>query len=351
FDAVVTDLLMPDGSGMDDLRAARERDESTQGRMNTAHPTTQQAVEAMRLGAYDYVQKPYNNAELLAALEKALEKRALLTENRVRRAEVHGGAALHGLVGKSASVKRLRAMIEKVAATPSSVLVTGESGTGKELVARAIHKLSPRSDAPFVVVNCGALPESLMESELFGHEKGAFTGATAAKPGLVRAAHGGTLFLDEIGELPLPLQVKLLRTLQEKAVRPVGGERELPVDVRVLAATNRDLEEEVREGRFRQDLFYRLNVIRVHTPALRERPEDIPLLAAHFLEKQSALMGQKRALGPAALKRLLEQDFPGNVRELENLIARGATLASGELIEPGDLGFADPVRAPSEPTL
>jgi two-component system, NtrC family, response regulator PilR len=351
FDAVITDLRMPDGSGMDVLRAARERDDSTQVLMITAHATTEQAVEAMRLGAYDYVQKPFENEELLAALEKALEKHALVAENRVLRAEVLGGAGLHGLVGKSASIQKLRAMVEKVAATPSSVLVTGESGTGKEVVARAVHRLSPRAEEPFVVVNCGALPEALMESELFGHEKGAFTGAIAAKPGLFRAAHGGTLFLDEIGELPPPLQVKLLRTLQEKAVRPVGGEKELSVDVRVLAATNKNLEVEVKEGRFRQDLFYRLNVIRVHTPSLRERPEDIPVLASHFLERQSALMGQRRALSPAALKSLLSQDFPGNVRELENLIERGATLASGEFIEPADLGFVEPEPAPREPAL
>jgi two-component system response regulator PilR (NtrC family) len=355
FDAVITDLLMPDGSGMDVLRAARERDESTQVLMITAHATTEQAVEAMRLGAYDYVQKPFNNDELLAALEKALEKRALVTENRVLRGEALGESGRYGLVGRSLAMQRLRALIEKVAATPSSVLITGESGTGKEVVARAIHRLSPRADGPFVVVNCGALPESLMESELFGHEKGAFTGATSAKPGLFRAAHGGTLFLDEIGELPLPLQVKLLRTLQEKAVRPVGGEKELPVDVRVLAATNKNLEEEVREGRFRQDLFYRLNVIRVEMPPLRARREDIPLLAQHFLEKHAALVGERRTLSPAALRRLLELDFPGNVRELENLIERGATLASGEVIEPADLGFFDeptpPAPAgPTEPT-
>jgi two-component system, NtrC family, response regulator PilR len=351
FDAVITDLLMPDGSGMDVLRAARERDESTQVLMITAHATTEQAVEAMRLGAYDYVQKPFNNDELLAALEKALEKRALVSENRVLRAEVQRGTGLHGLVGKSESIQRLRALVEKVAATPSSVLVTGESGTGKEVVARALHHSSPRADGPFVVVNCGALPEALMESELFGHERGAFTGAIAAKPGLFRAANGGTLFLDEIGELPLPLQVKLLRTLQEKTVRPVGGQKELPVDVRLLAATNKNLEEEVQTGRFRQDLFYRLNVIRVHTPSLRERREDIPLLVAHFLEKQAALTGRRRALSPAAMKDLLARDFPGNVRELENLIERGATLASGEVIEPEDIADDGSELEREQPTL
>ncbi|HEY8430182.1 MAG TPA: sigma-54 dependent transcriptional regulator, partial [Sandaracinaceae bacterium] len=332
LDAVITDLALPDGSGMDVLAAARERDESVQVVMITAYGGTEQAVEAMRLGAYDFIQKPFRNHELLALIEKALEKRRIVDENRALRAKVEGSWRAGALVGKSEAMRRVMDMVRRVANARTSVLITGESGTGKEMVARALHEHGDRASGPFVVVNSGALPEALMESELFGHEKGAFTGATARSEGLVRAAHGGTLFLDEIGELSLGLQVKLLRVLQERKVRPVGGSKEVEVDIRIVAATNRDIERQVAEGTFRQDLFYRLNVIRLHLPPLRERPEDIPLLAAHFVQKHGALAKKRLELTPEALRWLMQQPYPGNVRELENVIERAVTLAVGDRI-------------------
>jgi two-component system response regulator PilR (NtrC family) len=301
FDVVVTDLLMPDGSGMEVLDTARAKDDSTQVVMITAHATTEQAVEAMRRGAYDYVQKPFRNDELRATVEKALEKRAIVGENRALRAEVASAFRRGPIVGKSAAMERIMQIVARVASAPTSVLVTGESGTGKELIARALHDLGDRRAGAFVAVNCGALPEPLLESELFGHEKGAFTGASAAKEGLFRAAHGGTLFLDEIGELAASLQVKLLRVLQDRRVRPVGAQREIEVDVRVVTATNRDIQADAVAGRFRQDLYYLLNVIHLHAPALRERPEDIPLLAEHFLVKHGALHGKRLTFSPEAI--------------------------------------------------
>ncbi|MEM1417356.1 MAG: sigma-54 dependent transcriptional regulator, partial [Myxococcota bacterium] len=333
YDAVVTDLLMPDGSGMDVLRGARSRSPETQVVLITAYAATERAVEAMRDGAYDFLEKPFKNDVLLATLEKALEKRRLLGENRQLRSR-----ATRPLIGVSPAMDDLRRLIGRAAKAPSSVLVTGESGTGKELVARALHDESPRWEKPFVVVNCGALPEALMESELFGHARGAFTGAGGAKEGLFRAADGGTLFLDEVGELPLALQVKLLRVLQERKVRPVGGERERPVDVRVVAATNRDLEAEVSERRFREDLFYRLNVIRLELPALRERPEDITPLAAHLLAKHASLQGRgAMRFSEEAVASLAARQFPGNVRELENVVERAVALSEGLEIGTEDL--------------
>ncbi len=337
FDVIVTDLSMPDGSGMDVLRAARERDDATQVILITAYATTEQAVEAMRLGAYDYIQKPFKNHELLGTIEKALEKRAIVKENASLRVRVHEAQRTGELIGKYPPMLRIMELVRKVSKAPTSVLVTGESGTGKEIVARSLHELSDRNARSFIVVNCGALPENLMESELFGHEKGAFTGAVSKKEGLVRAADGGTLFLDEIGELPLALQVKLLRVLQERKVRAVGADEELAVDVRVVAATNRDLEAEVEAGRFRQDLFFRLNVIRVRLPPLRERREDIPLFAERLLQKHGLLQGKKLTISPEALRRLVSLPYPGNVRELENIIEHAVTLASGHVIELEDL--------------
>jgi len=342
FDAVVTDLLMPDGSGMDVLTATRTRDDSTQVLMITAYATTEQAVEAMRKGAYDYVQKPFKNDALLATLEKAVEKRRILAENRTLRAEVDGKLRGGDLVGRSQAMRDLRTYLERAARTRSSVLITGESGTGKELVARALHYRGPRAAHPFVVVNCGALPEALMESELFGHERGAFTGAVRSEPGLFRAAAGGTLLLDEVGELPPGLQVKLLRALQERAVRPVGGPKEEPVDVRVIAATNRDLEQAVKAGEFREDLFYRLNVLRIHVPPLRERREDIPLLAEHLLSKHAVLAGRQVSLTAEARTALTRRAFPGNVRELENVIERAVALSLGEELTLQDF---EPIQA------
>jgi two-component system response regulator PilR (NtrC family) len=328
FDLVITDLAMPDGSGMQVLEAAKRRDDALQVIMITAFASTEQAVEAMRLGAYDYIQKPFKNNELLAQLEKALEKSSIVHENRTLRAHVKGSYRIGDLVGKGARMQAVMELVRRVASGRSSVLITGESGTGKEVVARALHQTGERASLPFITVNCGALPENLMESELFGHEKGAFTGASSRKDGLIRAAHGGTLFLDEIGELPTPLQVKLLRVLQERKVRPVGGQQEIEVDVRVVAATNRDVESAVREGSFRQDLFYRLNVIRIQLPPLRERKEDVPTLAAHFLQKHSAIEGKRLSFSPEALTWIAQQEFPGNVRELENVVERAVALAT-----------------------
>ena len=285
FDVVVTDLMMPDGTGIDVLESATAHDATTQVVMVTAYATTERAVEAMRKGAYDYLNKPFLNEALLATVDKAAEKGRILRENRYLRSRI---SDVRQLIGVSPAMDRLRELINRAAPSSSSVLVTGESGTGKELVARALHDRSPRASKPFVVVNCGALPPNLMESELFGHERGAFTGADKKKQGLFRAAEGGTLFLDEIGELPLEVQVKLLRALQERAIRPIGGDQEVAVDVRVLAATNRNLEEEVRAGTFREDLFYRLNVIRLEIPPLRERHEDIRPIAEHLLAKHAA---------------------------------------------------------------
>ncbi|MFA9410851.1 MAG: sigma-54-dependent transcriptional regulator [Deltaproteobacteria bacterium] len=344
YDVVITDLVMPDGTGMEVLDAVRTRSADTQILMVTAYATTEQAVEAMRKGAYDYVQKPFKNHELLATLEKALEKRAIVAENQTLRAEVKARWSEGQLIGKSAAMGRLRDLIERLSSTTANVLITGESGTGKEMVARALHFQSPRAEEAFVVLNCGAIPENLIESELFGHIKGAFTGATAAKEGLFRAADGGTLFLDEIGELPLPLQVKLLRVLQDQKVRPVGGSTEVEVDVRVVAATNRDVESEVEAGTFREDLFYRLNVIRIEVPPLRERPEDIPVLAGYFLEKHMALQGRRLEFSPEAMRWLAQQSYAGNVRELENIVERGVTLAPGNTVSREDLGDTHPSK-------
>jgi two-component system response regulator PilR (NtrC family) len=344
YDVVITDLVMPDGTGMEVLDAVRARSKDTQILMITAYATTEQAVEAMRKGAYDYVQKPFRNHELLATVEKALEKHDIVAENETLRAQVKSRWTEGQLIGKSEAMERLRDLIKRVANATSSVLITGESGTGKEMVARALHFQSPRADQPFVVLNCGAVPENLIESELFGHVKGAFTGATAPKEGLFRAADGGTLFLDEVGELPPPLQVKLLRVLQDRKVRPVGGSNEVEVDVRVLAATNRDVEQEVAAGRFREDLFYRLNVIRIEVPPLRDRTEDIPILAEYFLHKHAALQGRRLEFSTEAMRWLAQQSYAGNVRELENIVERGVTLARGNVVQREDLGDTHPSR-------
>ena len=344
YDLVITDLVMPDGTGMEVLDAVRSRSADTQILMITAYATTEQAVEAMRQGAYDYVQKPFKNHELLATLEKALEKRAIVAENQTLREQVKALWSEGQLIGKSPAMDRLREMIKRVANATTSVLITGESGTGKEMVARALHFQSPRAEEPFVVLNCGAVPENLIESELFGHVKGAFTGATGAKEGLFRAANGGTLFLDEVGELPPPLQVKLLRVLQDRKVRPVGGSAEVEVDVRVLAATNRDVESEVEAGSFREDLFYRLNVIRIEVPPLRARPEDIPVLADYFLQKHAALQARRLEFSPEATRWLAQQSYAGNVRELENIVERGVTLAPGNTVNREDLGDTHPSK-------
>ncbi len=337
---VLTDLVMPDGSGLDLLTAAKERNPSTEVIVMTAHSTVEAALDAMRRGAYDFVAKPFQNAELRLLVGRALEKSAIVVENarlRAQLAEARPDDPLEQL-GKSPAMRAIADIIRRVAASRTTVLITGESGTGKERIARAIHATSDRSKKPFLVVNCGALPENLMESELFGHEKGAFTGASGKHSGLFREAEGGTLLLDEIGELPLNLQVKLLRALQERKVRPVGATAEIAVDVRVIAATNRDVEKDVAEGRFRQDLYYRLNIIRIEVPPLRTRTEDIPSLVDHFVHRFAEEHGKAvRGLAQEALRAVLAYPFPGNVRELENAIERALTLAAGPTIALADL--------------
>jgi two-component system response regulator PilR (NtrC family) len=339
FPLVLTDLVMPDGSGMDVLTAAKERTGATEVIVITAHSSVETAIEAMRRGAYDFVTKPFSPAEITALAAKALEKSTLFAENVRLRAQIERLEQDTGqILGASAAMQRVVELVAKVAPMRTTVLITGESGTGKERVARALHEQSDRRDKPFLVVNCGALPEHLMESELFGHEKGSFTGAASRSLGLFREADGGTLLLDEVGELPLALQVKLLRVLQERRVRPVGSAGEIAVDVRLLAATNRDVETDVAAGKFRQDLYYRLNVIRVELPPLRERKEDIPRLAERFMKRYAMELGKDvRGLTPDALRVLDVYAFPGNVRELENMMERAVALASGPTIGLGDL--------------
>jgi two-component system response regulator PilR (NtrC family) len=337
YAVVLTDLLMPDGSGMDLLSLVKQRTARTEVIVMTAHGDVETAIEAMKRGAYDFIAKPFATNELRALVHKALEKRAIVAENeslKARLVRTHHPT----LLGTSEAMRRILELVHRIASARTTVLITGESGTGKERIARAIHEAGDRRDRPFLVINCGAIPDTLMEAELFGHEKGAFTGATAPRLGMFREAEGGTVMLDEIAELPPALQVKLLRVLQEKKVRAVGAASEVRVDVRVLAATNRNVEEDVRAGRFRQDLYYRLNVIRVEVPPLRERPEDIRPLAEHFLARCAAEQNKDlRSLSPDALRALEGYAFPGNVRELENVIERAVALASGQTIGLGDL--------------
>ncbi|HEY1695844.1 MAG TPA: sigma-54 dependent transcriptional regulator [Polyangiaceae bacterium] len=337
YAVVLTDLLMPDGNGMDLLALVKQRTARTEVIVMTAHGDVDTAIEAMRGGAYDFVTKPFATTELRALVQKALEKRAIVSENERLRAQLVRERGRE-LLGSSEPMRRILELVHRVANARATVLVTGESGTGKERIARALHEASDRREAPFLVVNCGAIPETLMEAELFGHEKGAFTGAVASRAGIFREADGGTVLLDEIGDLPAALQVKLLRVLQERKVRSVGASAEVSVDVRILAATNRNVEEDVRTGRFRQDLYYRLNVIRIEVPPLRERREDVRPLAEHFLKRTAAEMNKDvRAMAPDALRALEAYSFPGNVRELENAVERGVALATGHTLGLGDL--------------
>ncbi len=333
FDLVITDLRMPEIDGLGVLEHAKRVRPGTEVIVVTAFATAETAISAMKRGAYDYLTKPFKVDEILVVVERALEKRALVRDNLVLREELKGRFKLDRLIGRSPGMQQLFALVQRVATTRTSVLVLGESGTGKELVARAIHSLGDRATQPFVPVNCGAIPESLIESELFGYVKGAFTGAATDRDGLFAAADGGTLFLDEIGELGQPIQVKLLRTLQERTIKPVGAVSEREIDVRIVAASNRHLEEDVKAGRFRSDLFYRLNVIPIQIPPLRER-EDIPLLIEHFLRRFSAEMGRTvRGVTPEAMTLLRAYRYPGNVRELENLIERAVTLTATDLVD------------------
>lgn len=334
FDLVITDLRMRKVDGLGVLRAAREHSPGTLVLVMTAYASTETAVEAMKLGAYDYLTKPFKLDEIRLTVEKALERKRLQDENRALRRELARERGLAKLVGRSPAMLDVLAMIRKAADSTSTVMITGESGTGKELVAHAIHQEGPRRDGPFVSVNCGAIPEGLMESELFGHVKGAFTGAVASTPGLFAAAEGGTLFLDEITEIPVSVQVKLLRAVQEREIRRVGDTRDVKVDVRLIAASNRDLARAVADGHLREDLFYRLNVIPIHLPPLRQRREDIPLLVAHFIEKVSRALGRTpKPVTPEAMAILERYHWPGNIRELENVVERAIVLGSGEALD------------------
>ncbi len=338
FDLVLCDIYMPDGNGMELLVEIREHHPETSVIMMTAYSSTKSAIEAMRLGAYDYVSKPFDVDEVKVLVQKALEKTQLVAENVYLRKELEQKYTFNKIIGKSRRMQEIFGLVERVARTSSTVLIHGESGTGKELIARAIHFASPRQRQRFLSINCGAMPENLLESELFGHEKGAFTGAIREKKGLFHEADGGTLFLDEIGEMTAPMQVKLLRALQNKTVRKVGGSQESPVDVRILAATNRDLEQLIREGSFREDLYYRIHVIPIHLPPLRERREDIPLLTDHFIRQFSQESGlDARPMTAEAMRILEEYAWPGNVRELENLVERTLALCSGDAITTRDL--------------
>ncbi len=337
FDMVITDLQMPGGSGLDVLRAVKEVAPDTEVIVITAFATPETAVEAMKQGAYDYITKPFKADHIKLTLRKALEKSALSRENRELRRRLEAVEQGGEILGRSPKMEVMYQVLDRVAPTGVTVLVLGESGTGKELVARRLHALSGRT-GPFVPVNCSAIPEGLVESELFGHVRGSFTGAIADKPGLFEQAQKGTLFLDEVGELPLHLQPKLLRAVQEGRIKPVGGSRELEADVRIVSATNRDLKGEVDAGRFREDLYYRLNVVGLEIPPLRDRREDIPLLAHHFLEKYANAFGRPLLGFTRETLELLEQyAYPGNVRELENVVERAVALETGEYVTPGNL--------------
>ncbi len=338
IDLVLSDIIMPDGSGLELLKTIKQLDARTAVIMMTAYASTKTAIEAMKLGAYDYVSKPFDVDELQLLIEKALEKRELVDENVYLRRELEEKYQFSNIIGRSHKMQEIFSLIERVARTSSTVLLQGESGTGKELIARAIHFASPRAGRRFLSINCGALPENLLESELFGHEKGAFTGAVREKKGLFRDADRGTLFLDEIGEMSPPMQVKLLRVLQEKKVRKVGGSAEQAVDVRIIAATNQDLRELIDRGDFREDLYYRVNVIPIRLPALRQRREDIPLLVDHFVKKHCEEMNlPERPIEASAMRTLEEYPWPGNVRELENMIERILALSAGGPIADADI--------------
>jgi two-component system response regulator AtoC len=339
FDVAVTDLMLPDGSGLDVLRSLREMDAPTQCIMLTGYATLATALEAMKLGAYDYLTKPTRLDEIELLIAKAAEKARLLWENAALRVRLQPRDAVSGLIGEDPALKKLLQDLDKVSTSPLPVLVQGESGTGKELVARAVHARSPRAAGPFVPVNCAAIPENLLESELFGHEKGAFTGALARRPGLFEAADRGVLFLDEIGEVSLPVQAKLLRAIETSEFFRVGSTRPVQVDIRVVTATNKDLRTESAEGRFREDLYYRLNGVTLTLPPLRERRGDVPLLAAHFLAKAP---GRKR-LSRGAAEKLQAYAWPGNVRELSMVVQRAAVLSQGDVIEAAELQL-DPPR-------
>jgi len=333
FDVVLCDIRMPGTDGMELLPQLVRRLPGTTVIMMSAYGTDDLALEAMNRGAYDYLAKPFQPSELLFTLRKSQERERLRRANQLLRRDVERAVGERPIVATSEAMIELLELMERAAAYKSTVLISGETGTGKEVLARAVHAQSPRRSEAFVAVNCGAIPETLLESELFGHAKGAFTGADRAKHGLFREADAGTLFLDEIGELPIALQVKLLRVLQEEEIRPLGESKTRPVDVRVIAATARDLETDVEEGRFREDLFYRLNVVRLRVPPLRERPKDVPLLLDHFIARFRHTLGKPvLSVSDEALERLVKYPWPGNVRELENVIERAMILCDGDRV-------------------
>src|SRR5215472_13656112 len=331
YEVLVTDIKMPHTDGIEVLRFARQVSPETSVILITAVEDYEAAVQAVKVGAFDYIHKgPGLLEELKIAVSRSVESINLKRQNFALKRDAASRNSLENIIGKSSAIEKLKQTVRTIATTGSTVLIYGESGTGKELVARAVHSCSPRASEPFVSINCGAFPETLLESELFGYVKGAFTGANQNKRGLFEVAHGGTIFLDEIGEMTMPMQVKLLRVLQERCVRPVGGTDEIPMDVRVIAATNRDLERQVAENTFREDLYYRLSVIPIRVPSLRERKEDIPLLANHFLKKYAPAAGKSiHRVEPASLETLSGYDWPGNIRQLENTIERAVALELG----------------------
>ena len=339
-DVVLLDLRLPGTNGVEVLREIKRRRPDTVVVIMTGFATVQSAVQAMKAGAYDYVTKPFNFDELRLVLDRVTAHLQLATENRLLREQVKSRHGFGAMVGQAPEMDRLYRIIAKAASSTHPVLILGESGTGKELVARSIHYSGSLRDRPFIPVDCGSLVPSLIESELFGYVKGAFTGAVRAKDGLLSAAEGGTVFLDEVGELPVDLQAKLLRALQEKEIRPVGGTRAIPINVRILAATNRDLEAAVQQGSFRRDLYFRLNVLTLRVPPLRERKQDIPLLAGHILERVARTTGVQRNISDDALKLMLNYDWPGNVRELENSLERACALTTGPTVHIADLPTA-----------
>jgi DNA-binding NtrC family response regulator len=333
FDIVITDLKMPGIDGMEVLSTFRREYPDSIIIMITGFSTVETAVEAMKLGAFDYIPKPFTPDEVTIVVKKAIEKKSLLLENIYLRQELQEKYGFHNIVGKSKKMQEIYRIIAKVAITDSTVLITGQSGTGKELIARAIHFNSPRREKQFVPVDCAVLSENLLESELFGHVRGSFTGAVTTKPGLFEVADGGTVFLDEVGNISLSIQAKLLRVLQEREFTPVGGTKAKKVDIRLIAATNKDLEKMIKEELFREDLYYRLNIVPIYLPALKERQDDIPLLAAHFLKKYAEEMGKTiKGFTPEAVEKLMRYPWPGNVRELENVIERTVVMIEDEMV-------------------
>ncbi len=338
FQVVLSDQKLPGMSGLDLLRRIKEMNPATEVVLITGYGTVETAVEAMKEGAYDFINKPFKRIMITKAVAKALEKQALSEENRYLRSRLLEPIQPENIIAKSSAMTKIMELVQRVAPLVSTVLITGESGTGKEVIARAIHRLSPRRNKQFVAINCGAIPENLLESELFGHVKGSFTGAVRDKEGFFKVASGGTLFLDEIGNVPVNLQVKLLRAIEEKAIIPVGGTQPIPVDIRIIAATNRNLEEQVESGLFREDLFYRLNVVGIELPPLRERQEDILPLAHYFIEKNRKILGKNiRGLTPEAEDVLLHYPWKGNIRELENVIERAMILCDEAFLRREDL--------------